>query len=99
MGILECFRGVFGLYGREKYTGFYERHIVFSFCMDWRCFWVMVRDRSRQTGAKNRICKFRLSNEEEKKLNDLRVGYGLTKSEIIRKGIEIQYNLFRIANE
>ena len=59
----------------------------------------MGRGRSRQVSTKNRSCKFRLNNEEEKKLNDLCSGYGLTKSEIVRKGIEIQYNLFRISSE
>lgn len=59
----------------------------------------MGRVRTGQTGTKNRVFKFRLSDEDKKKLCDLCVGYGLTKSEIIRKGIDIQYNLFKISHE
>ena len=59
----------------------------------------MGRGRPRQTGTKNRTCKFRISYEDEKKMCDLCGGYGLTKSEIIRKGIEIQHNLFRITSK
>lgn len=41
---------------------------------------------------KNHTLKFRYDDETEKKLNYLSEKKNISKSEVIRKGIEIQYN-------
>ena len=41
---------------------------------------------------KNHTLKFRYDDETEKKLNYLSEKKNMSKSEVIRKGIEIQYN-------
>lgn len=57
----------------------------------------MKRGRPSKTDAKNRAYTFRISAEEVRMLADLSRNQGLTKSEILRKGIRMQYNLLQIS--
>lgn len=49
--------------------------------------------RSRRDGSKTGRVELRISAEEEQMLNDLSELTGKSKSDIIRKGIKISYNL------
>lgn len=49
--------------------------------------------RPRRDGSKTGRVELRISTEEEQMLNDLSELTGKSKSDIIRKGIKISYNL------
>ena len=43
--------------------------------------------------------RLRMSSTDERMLNELEKDLGLTKAEILRKGIKIQYDLLRFSRE
>lgn len=49
--------------------------------------------------TKRELVAVRLSNEDMQKLDEMSLGTGLARSEILRKGLRSLYNLFRITHK